>query len=273
MSELYLYPLCIQLAAPRQLDNVDFCDTLALLQQRGFYGVELNLIDFDNPTPQQMTEHLTRYGLRLTMVASGAYANHNKLSLSGEDETVRRKSVAAIRTMLTYAHQAQAGVICGFIKGGPGGDRAIAAAQLERSLSELLACGALDLAPLYLEATNHYEALLVNRVCEGAAFCRKLQDKLHILPDTYHMNIEEPHLLSPLVEYQSPYQNLHLSDNNRYFPGLGALDFAPVLRMLQAIGYTGTITLEGCNFYSLREDIALTADYLVRLAQRIQKTP
>ncbi|WP_154660154.1 sugar phosphate isomerase/epimerase family protein, partial [Enterocloster asparagiformis] len=161
-TERYPYPLCIQLAAPESLDSPEFLDTLKLLKDSGFYGVEMNLLDFSQAYAVRLKETLERFGLRLTMIASGAFANRNGLSLSSPDQGVRARSVQALGGMLDCAAGFGAGVICGFIKGGPSGDKAVASQQLRASLEELDRLGKTAAAPLYLEATNHYEALLVN---------------------------------------------------------------------------------------------------------------
>ena len=267
-SSPYLYPLCIQLPAPCGDEDAAFRETLALLQARGFYGVELNLLDFSAAAAEETAALLARYGLRLTMVASGARAKRDGLSLSSADEALRRKSVQALEEMLGFAALLGAGVICGFLKGGPSGERAACAAQLERSLRELAAAGALEKAPLYLEATNHYEALLVNTLAEGAAFAAAAGGPLHILPDTYHMNIEECSPPGALAAHAALYRNVHISDNNRYFPGFGAIDFGAVLRCLQGLGYRGTVTIEGRCRGTLAQDIAFSCDYLAQEARR-----
>ncbi|WP_195276897.1 sugar phosphate isomerase/epimerase family protein [Anaerotruncus rubiinfantis] len=268
MKHPYLYPLCIQLPAAPDPDNPEFLRILGQLQARGFYGVELNLLDFSEKGRQRLQTVLDAHGLKLTMIASGAYAKQNGLSLSSTDETARAATVDALEKILKYAGKCGAGVICGFLKGGPDGNHAVCAAQMRRSLDELAGRGALECAPLYLEATNHYEALLVNTVAEGAAFAREAGGPVQVLPDTYHMNIEECSPVAALSAYGELFRNLHISDNNRYYPGFGAIDFHAVLRALRGLNYNGTITIEGRNFGSLAEDIDQTCAYLSGAAQR-----
>ena len=264
----YPFPLCIQLTPPTHFyEDSDFAATLSLLQELGFYGVELNLVDFSDPG--RLTEFLGRFGLRLTMVATGFYANQNGLSLSTTDEEVRRKTVEEMGKILKFAAGCGAGIICGFIKGGPGQDKAKASEQMAKSLTEVAALNDETKVPIYLEATNHYEATLVNTMAEGASFARGVQNKIFILPDTYHMNIEEENTAYALTRHQSLYHNLHVSDNNRYFPGLGAIDFFSVCALLKGMSYQGTISIEGRTKHSLREDIAASAAYLQEVNSRI----
>ena len=264
----YPFPLCIQLTPPTNFyEDAEFAAALSLLQELGFYGVELNLVDFSDPG--RLTEFLGGYGLRLTMVATGFYANQNGLSLSSLDEEVRFGTVEKMGEILRFAAGCGAGIICGFIKGGPGQDKEAAAAQMAKSLAEVAALNEETQVDLYLESTNHYEATLVNTMAEGAAFAREVQNKICILPDTYHLNIEEESTAYALTRHQSLYHNLHVSDNNRYFPGFGAIDFFEVCALLKGIGYQGTISIEGRIKNSLWEDISASAAYLEGINARI----
>ncbi len=262
----YLFPLCIQLTMPENPNCPAFVKTLQCLQKKGFYGVELNLTRFDTISPAELVGFLSDFDLRLTMVASGAYAKKHALSLSSAQETVRQKSVDALFRMSQYAAACDAGVICGFIKGGAIGNVQKAQKGLQASLNELCARDAFSKADIYLEATNHHEALLVNTVAQGVVYAKTVPQPLYVLPDTYHMQMEEADMFASLKEYQSYYRNVHLSDDNRFFPGFGAIPFEDVLGQLKNQGYTGTITIEGNIKKDLLTDIEMSADYLARCA-------
>ena len=70
----YAFPLCIQLALPKDPEDASFAETLALLKDLGFYGVELNVIDFDVWTPAVVKDLLSRYDLKMSHLATGACA-------------------------------------------------------------------------------------------------------------------------------------------------------------------------------------------------------
>jgi sugar phosphate isomerase/epimerase len=79
-----------------------------------------------------------------------------------------------------------------------------------------------------IEATNHKEASIIRTLKEGARAIDFLDCPfIRLLADIYHMNIEEPSLLDSLSEYMDYYPHLHISDDNRAYPGLGSLDFDP----------------------------------------------
>lgn len=270
MDDRYGFPLCIQLTPPEHIyDDRDFSRTLELLEKKGFYGVELNITDFERTDPEKLNVFLGTYGLNMTMVASGAFAKQNGLSLSAADETVRKKTVEAFRRMVPFAERMGAGIICGFIKGGAGERPKTALKQMEKSVEELKQFSDCPVE-IYLEATNHYEAALVNRVCEGAALAGGPEQNLRVLPDTYHMNMEENNMQAALVRYRDYYRNLHISDNNRYFPGFGAIDFYSIFCLLKQMEYQGTVSVEGRNRYGLREDIEKSCAYLEEIGKRLR---
>src|SRR5690606_21146568 len=66
-----------------------------------------------------------------------------------------------------------------------------------------------------------------------------------VLPDTFHMNIEETDTLATLRIHLERVPSFHLSDNNRCYPGLGAVEFSRVIAGLDELGYRGRIAIEG----------------------------
>ena len=256
----YAFPLCIQLTLPEDMNDVSFRSTLEQLERLGFYGVELNVTDFNATDPVRLKALLGEHGLTMTMLASGAYAKRRDLSLSAPDEATRRRSVAALcDVLMPFARAMDCGIICGFIKGGADGKEA----QLAKTIDEI--SGGEDAhVPVYLEATNHYESAVVNWLEEGA---RLIRPPFRLLPDTYHMNIEESDISAGLAAHKGLYDNLHISDSNRCFPGFGHIDFPGLFRLLKALDYGGTMAIEGRCRRSLAEDIELSCAYLRAISE------
>ena len=270
MDRRYGFPLCIQLTPPADLyGSRAFADTLELLKDKGFYGVELNLTDFDGIDPEKLKVFLASYGLKMTMLASGVFAKENGLSLSSADEKVRKKTIDAFDKMVRFAGKMDAGIICGFIKGGAAEDVEMARSQMKKSVEELKERYGKAGVPIYLEATNHYEAAVVNCVAEGTALAGEPGGPICVLPDTYHMNIEESSMAAAIAGGRDFFRNIHISDNNRYFPGFGAIDFRQVLSLLKQLNYQGTISIEGRNLNTLNEDIVRSCSYLEEICRQI----
>ena len=80
---------------------------------------------------------------------------------------------------------------------------------------------------------------------------------LHI--DTHHMVVEERNIRESLLYCKNkPLGYVHYSDNNRLYPGGGAIDFKELTRTLVEIGYGGTISVE-CLPWPSQEECAQRA--------------
>ncbi len=268
----YAFPLGIQLAMPASLDDPSFIALLECLGRRGFHGIEMNVIDFDRYKPGDYLDLLRRHGLEFCYIATGAYAKRNGLSLIAEDRAVRDRTVAELEKILRFAAGLGAGAICGFIKGPAGGDPARSPANMRESLSRLDPLVRELKVPLLLEATNHYEATVANSLAQAAALIRPFDNPYYrILPDTYHMNIEEAAPFHAFATHLGQFRSFHVSDNNRLFPGLGAIDFFPILAGLKGLGFDGFMAIEGNTRGDLLTDLEFSADYLENVSRRVEQ--
>ena len=79
------------------------------------------------------------------------------------------------------------------------------------------------------------------------------------------MNIEEADGFGALTKYADYYDSLHISDNNRYFPGFGAIKFDEFIQFLKTHDYKGGLAIEGNIKKSFIEDVKTSMDYLMPL--------
>ncbi len=59
----------------------------------------------------------------------------------------------------------------------------------------------------------------------------------HINGDVYHMQVEEPHIASAILDAGGMLTNLHMADSNRCALGEGSLDLDTILMALYVIGF------------------------------------
>ncbi len=98
---------------------------------------------------------------------------------------------------------------------------------------------------VFLEPLNRYVDRVVNTVAEAAAIIDTLGSAhVRIVPDFYHMNIEEADIPATLRRYASLIGHIHLSDSNREVPGRGHVDFAAGLTALRDSGFDGVLAIE-----------------------------
>ena len=246
---------------------------LKLLQKRGLFGVELNLLDFSKIKPMELADYLSSFNLKLTNIASGAYANEKELSLSNADSDIRKKTIDEIITMADYSRKTKqgAGIICGFIKGKAGQSKQSATEYFLDSLAKLDKNIREYKTPLLIEVTNRYESAVANTLDETVKIIKNFNNPyFFILPDTFHMNIEEKNIESELIRYKENYCSIHISDNNRHYPCYGAIDFYKIIRMLKVSGYKFGLAIEGNIKGSLEESINFSADYLFNISKRLE---
>lgn len=95
------------------------------------------------------------------------------------------------------------------------------------------------------EILNRYESHQVRRVDQGLALLDRVgAANLFLLPDAYHMNIEESDPAAALRAGGDRIGLYHLADSNRGAVGDGHVDFAAQFAALDAIGYAGPLIVE-----------------------------
>lgn len=125
--------------------------------------------------------------------------------------------------------------------------RAVTTQQAEDDLlatSVAQICAATDQTVVF-EILNRYESHQVRTVAEGLALLARIgAANLRLLPDAYHMNIEETDPAAALAAAGAAVGLYHLADSNRGAVGDGHTDFSYQFRSLDAIGYDGPMILE-----------------------------
>ncbi len=266
----YRYFLAIQTRLPEDYTaDAEFRRNLEALQRLGFDGVELNIRDPESVEPGRLKAHLAEFGLVLSMFASGLTAKTYRLSLATADEGRRREAVRRSVRFLEYAHEFGAGMIAGLLKGAPQENDPAALERLAASVLELAPVADRLRTPLLIEAVNRYESPVGHSLADTWGIAGRAGSPfVQILPDTFHMNIEETNMEQALRTHRACFSSLHLSDNTRYFPGFGALDFARIIGILDGLGYQGKLAIEGNVRTSFVADVETAMQHLAPVLGR-----
>lgn len=98
---------------------------------------------------------------------------------------------------------------------------------------------------ILVEPINRYENHFYHTVADAAAVCKKTGKKnVKTFIDFFHAALEEGDIAETICTYKDDLFHVHLSDNNRRFPGKGHTDLASGFKALREIGYDRNVTLE-----------------------------
>ena len=85
----------------------------------------------------------------------------------------------------------------------------------------------------------------MNSVAEGAALMERVdRPNMKLMPDIFHMNIEDPSIGGELERHAPRIGYIHVADSNRLAPGQGHTDFQAFFQSLRRMRYDGWLSVE-----------------------------
>jgi D-psicose/D-tagatose/L-ribulose 3-epimerase len=169
--------------------------------------------------------------------------------ISSDDPQVVKRGAALLQESLQLTHDIGGTVLTGALYSAFGKASQPLTSTGRANVVAVLKDLAAEAAPLGvdlgLEICNRYETNVVNT----ARDCLRLADDIGadnvmIHLDTYHMNIEEKDLASPVIEVGDRLGYVHIGENDRGYLGSGHIDFAAFFAALADIDYRGPVTFE-----------------------------
>lgn len=210
----------------------------------GYDGVELALLHRNQIDMRALKRRLDETGLEIPMVSTGQVFADTGVSFSDPDKTRREKAVSDFTGLMEVASELEAQINIGRVRGmkASGKDQM----QLFEDSMEVVLSKAEKLGvTIAMEPVNRYEIDFINSCSDGAEIIDALEHpKLKMMPDVFHMNIEDPSIEGSLWKYASKISYIHFADSNRWAPGRGHLDFKSIITALHAINYSGYAALE-----------------------------
>ncbi|MGD2206684.1 MAG: 5-keto-L-gluconate epimerase [Anaerolineae bacterium] len=235
----------------------DFEANVAKIAGWGYDGVELAIRDPKLIDADELLRVVSAHGLEVPAIGTGQAWGEEGLSFTDPDPAVRNAAIERTISHIPFAARTGAAIIIGLLRGivKPGVTQAQATDWLVGALREccaeagtaspLLAGGTEGGVRLALEPINRYETTLINNLEQGLDLLERVgAENLGLLPDTFHMNIEEPNIEASLRACGDRIFHFHVADSNRWYPGAGHLDFASILDALYVTGYQGHVSGE-----------------------------
>jgi 5-keto-L-gluconate epimerase len=220
---------------------------LARVAGWGYDGVELAIRDPRLVNGSDLLRIVATHGLQIPAIGTGQAWGEEGLSFTDPNAAVRAAAVERVIAHIPFAAQAGAVIIIGLLRGivRPEVDHAQAMDWLVEALQRC--CGAAEPAGvrLALEPICRYETTLINNLAQGLTLLERVgAENMGLMPDTFHMNIEEPVIEDSLRACGDRIFHFHVADSNRWYPGAGHLDFSSILGALYATGYQGYVSGE-----------------------------
>ncbi|HEV2356582.1 MAG TPA: sugar phosphate isomerase/epimerase family protein [bacterium] len=237
-------------ASPTQFQAVastDVYETIPALAGLGFDGVELAIRDPAQVDLEPLAAAAERAGVAVPAIGTGQAYIEEGLGLTAPEEHVRVRAVARLLGQVSAARRFGALLIVGLIHGPipAGTDRSVAEERVVQGLGTVARAARTAGVRLVVEPINRYESNWLNTVDEVLDLLNRLgEDNVGVLPDTFHMNIEEADLPAALRRGGPRVWHVHMADSNRRAPGWGHLAFAPVVQTLREMGYGGFASAE-----------------------------
>jgi sugar phosphate isomerase/epimerase len=241
----------------------DFEANVLKIAALGYDGVELAIRDPRLIDADALLSMLDACGLAVPAIGTGQAWGEEGLSFTDPDENVREAAIQRVRDHVPFASRAGAVIIIGLLRGivKPGVEHERAMSWLVDALRRCSSAAASHGVRLVLEPINRYETTLINTVNQCLDLIEAVgAPNFGVLPDTFHMNIEEPSIAGSLRQAGSRIYHVHLADSNRWYPGAGHIDFREVVGALKEAGYTGYLSVEAmampdadtCAFESIK---------------------
>ncbi|MBI5032211.1 MAG: sugar phosphate isomerase/epimerase [Chloroflexi bacterium] len=225
----------------------NFDANVARLAQLGYDGVELAVREPSKLDVVAIKRTLDKHKLQVPAIGTGQVFVEEHLSFTDPDVAIREQALTRVQSHIELAHEFNALVIIGLIRGKvqPNVAREQAYAWLVESMKKVARAASARDVRVVIEPINRYETDLVNNVPDALTLVEEIGARnVGVLFDTFHANIEEPRIETGLMVCRSHLFHVHIADSNRWYPGAGHTDFGRVIATLRAMKYGGWISAE-----------------------------
>ena len=232
----------------------------------GYDALELHVRDPKRYDGKYIRQVADQHGLSVCAVANGMEATVSGLTLIDRNEERRRQAVDRVFEHVDFCAELNALLIVGIMRGNIPKDanRQQGINRLTASLTEICTYAASKGVDVVLESILRYINNYLCSIQETMDYIGSLNIpnlSLHI--DTHSMAVEEQDIAQSIRYCGSkPLGYVHYSDNNRRYPGGGAVDFKSVTNALADISYHGYITAETLPYPTPVESARRALEYM-----------
>jgi sugar phosphate isomerase/epimerase len=219
------------------------------LSNLGYDGVELMTRNPHQLNGESVRRSLASHGLELAGLCTGHVFGEDGLGLVGLGDEIGQRTMERLKGFIDFAAQyGGEGTMVNIGRSrGPGYPHNVerTLAEMETAFRHLAEYAAPRRVRIVLEPINVLQAAYIHTAQEGIAMVERVRHpNFGLMLDTYHMNIEDVDIYDSLLQAKSYLWFMHLTDNNRHWPGSAHLDFAKIVGVLEEISFDGFASLE-----------------------------
>jgi len=224
-----------------------FEESIKKAREYGYHGVELALKTADDVNPEELTKWLDKYHMEVSCISTGQVFAALGLYFTHPDREVRQQTINVFHGLIHLAKDfgklVNVGRTRGFIAEGSSYEKTekLFVETAESICEEAEKCD----VTVVLEPVNRYEINFVNSLDDGMRLISRVKShRMGLMPDVFHMNIEDDRIGDSLIRNAPLIQYIHLADSNRLAPGWGHMNFTEIFDALQQIEYNGWASVE-----------------------------
>ena len=236
---------------------------LMRLTELGFKAVEFNATDPSQIDVASLSTQLDHCRLRASALLTGGIYSKYLVCFASPESSVREEAVRRVAALMPVANQLSTLLVIGLIQGqrADAADRDSAQRNIVDCLKRVGEHAERQNVHCVFEPVNHLEVGFNHTVAEVKSVLTAVGSSfLHIMADTFHLNIEESSAEDAIRACGQDLSHFHLCETNRCTFGSGHLDFQMVFRTLDELEYDGY-----CTVISESEDWNSEAETAMRL--------
>lgn len=273
--------LCYQVATP----DVEIAESVTAYQGKlsnsfrtvaelGYDGVELMTLNPYKLNWEEVKNEARKNNLKFSIVCTGEIFGQLGLSYTDPVKVKRDEAIKRTKEIIDFASYLGANINIGRIRGRY-------CAEFSKDETELLAVEAFKEISDYalgknvkiaLETVTILQTNFINTLEEAERIIKKVdKPNFGLMMDVFHMNLEEKDIYEAIRKYMKYNIHVHLSDNNRRYPGQCGLDFDKIIKTFKECGYDGDFCTEIFQFPTMEIAAEKSIEYLRPLFEKNYK--
>ena len=212
----------------------------------GYEGVELALKSVSEINTDKLDRWLNDAGITVSCISTGQVFADTGFMFTDANKNRRKELIFIFKQMIDLASIFGQFVNIGRVRGSlPENDHGESQKRFIGMATELCIYAKQRGVTLILEPVNRYEINFVNTLEQGVALLELVNESnFKLMPDVFHMNIEDPSIDGELKKHINHLAYIHLADSNRLAPGQGHINFESIFAGLREVNYSGWCSLE-----------------------------